>query len=80
MYGNPSFNGTNKPELKQINRKNIKLIIIFIKPTLQDKPIRKPMFDIKMIIGIIYIIINKISNKNKFALLNDNVIANEKIS
>ena len=42
------------------------------------KPIRNPMFDAKIMIGMIYIIASNISNANRLALLSESVINNEK--
>ena len=75
--GKLSSKGINNPELKRININRNKLIIILINCVLNDKPIRKPIFEIKIIIGMIYIIANNISSANKFALLNESVISNE---
>ena len=70
--------GTNKPQLKKINIRKIILIIILINCILHVNPIKNPIFDAKIIIGMIYIIANKISNANRLALLSESVISNEK--
>ena len=80
IYGRFWCIGINKPELKKRNKRKRELATILIDCFLQVKPIKKPMFDTKIIMGIIYIIIKNISDANRFALLNERVISNEKIN
>ena len=76
--GKFSWRGTNSPELKKISIRKVMLIIIRMIRVLHVSPMRSPIFDIKIIIGMIYIIASKISDMNRFALLSESVINNEK--
>jgi len=75
--GKLSFKGTNKPELKKINISKNKLIIILTNCVSNDNPIRNPIFEIKTIMGMIYIITKNISSANRLALLKESVISKE---